>query len=128
MTFTLPLALQNPDDTAARTLLEDYYGPTRVRGGATFDSWDSLGSRAADTNRFTADDIVAVSFLSVQVPPLAARQLLLDRAADFARMLVRKSSRYRGVERHVELGAGVEAAGRGSGCAVTARLQTAQRA
>ena len=41
----------------------------------------------ADTNRFTADDFVAVSFLSVNPPAIAAVQLLRDRRADFAEML-----------------------------------------
>lgn len=40
-----------------------------------------------DVDRFTADDLVAVTFLSVNVPPRAARLLLRDRVDEFAEML-----------------------------------------
>ncbi|MGW4340475.1 DUF6308 family protein [Rhodococcus koreensis] len=36
--------------------------------GAHFDSWSSTCDRAGEADRFTADDLVAVSFLSVQTP------------------------------------------------------------
>lgn len=39
--------------------------------GAPFDSWSSTGDRVGASDRFTADDLVAVRFLSVQVPPRA---------------------------------------------------------
>jgi Family of unknown function (DUF6308) len=55
--------------------------------GARFDEWDSLGSRHADSNRFTADDLVAVSFLSIAVPPEAAWVLLCGRPGDFNDLL-----------------------------------------
>jgi hypothetical protein len=38
-------------------------------------------------DRFTADDFVAVSFLSVNPPPAAARELLSERAGHFSTML-----------------------------------------
>ena len=44
--------------------------------GAHFDSWSITGDRAGEADRFTADDLVAVTFLSVQVPPKAARAIL----------------------------------------------------
>ncbi|UNN05025.1 DUF6308 family protein [Rhodococcus opacus] len=52
----------------------DFAGP----GGedAHFDSWSSTGDRPGEVDRFTADDLVAVSFLSVQIPPMAARAIL----------------------------------------------------
>jgi hypothetical protein len=55
--------------------------------GSQFDGWDSTGTREADANRFTADDTVAVTYLSVQVRPLAAMQLLRDRAERFTELL-----------------------------------------
>ena len=91
MSIRLPDALTDPDDSLALQLLRRYYGdPYGCPGcavGAAFDTWDSTGSRAADANRFTADDLVAVTFLSVHVPPLAAQALLRDRASVFADLL-----------------------------------------
>lgn len=91
----LPQSLDQSDDEAALALLECYYG----RGahahhhpftGAWFDTWDSTGSRAHDVDRFTADDLIAVSFLSVDIPALAARQLL-DVDTDTFTGLLKKS-------------------------------------
>jgi hypothetical protein len=92
MPFKLPDALADDDDTAALELLRRYYGvpfcgPDSY-GGASFDMWDSTGTRDADVNTFTADDLVAVSFLSVNVSPPAARALLRDRRDDFSALLV----------------------------------------
>jgi len=49
---------------------------------------DSTGNRAEDTNRFTVDDLVAVTFLSVNIPPTAARNFLTDRADQLTELLV----------------------------------------
>ena len=40
--------------------------------GAAFDGWDRNGSRTEDADRFTADDLVAVTFLSVRVKATGA--------------------------------------------------------
>jgi hypothetical protein len=78
--FVLPRVLVEPDDTSALTQLERYYGPSMEQGasytGSLFDGWDSAGTRDADRNVFTADDLVAVSLLSVEVSPRAAYALL----------------------------------------------------
>ena len=88
----LPPALSTADDAAALELLRAYYGPALgERGyytGSAFDSWDSLGTREQDADRFTADDLVAVTFLSVAVAPHAADQLLVSRAQEFHELLV----------------------------------------
>lgn len=89
----LPDALaRDPDDEGnALGLLRRYFGdpfgrhPSAV--GAAFDTWDSTGTRSEDVDRFTADDLVAVTFLSVDVPARAARLLLRDRADEFAELL-----------------------------------------
>jgi hypothetical protein len=83
----LPQTFNQSDDGPPLALLECYYG----RGahahhhpftGAWFDTWDSTGTRAQDLDRFTADDLIAVSFLSVDIPAL------LDVEADaFAALL-----------------------------------------
>ncbi len=92
MAFHLPLALLDDDDQTALGLLRTYYGqPVFGPGAATgalFDGWDSTGNRAKDTNRFTADDLVAVTFLSVNIPPTAARDFLTDRADQLTELLV----------------------------------------
>ncbi|MDG6109614.1 hypothetical protein Daura_48560 [Dactylosporangium aurantiacum] len=87
MTFRLPVALQAPDNSAAVGLLKRYFGSPYLSpgcaDGAYFDIWT-----ASDPFRFTADDLLAIKFLSVEAPKTAVRQLLWDRADEFAKMLV----------------------------------------
>ena len=90
--MTLPDLVKPDRATDALETLACYYGRGRHADhggftGARFDTWDSTGTRAQDVNRFTADDVVAVSFLSVYVPPLAAAVLLHDHANDFTGLL-----------------------------------------
>lgn len=91
MTFQLPPSLQDDANDRAVSQLRGYYGPafeaTGSFTGAAFDSWDSTGSRADDLNRFTADDLVAVTFLSVRVGPRAAHRLLMSEAGRFTELL-----------------------------------------
>ncbi len=71
VTFRLPDALAQQDDAAALGLLHRYYGEpfgSSPFTGALFDVWDSTGTRAGDADRFTADDLVAVTFLSLDPP------------------------------------------------------------
>jgi hypothetical protein len=88
----LPVALSETNDSAAQDLLECYYGTGAHAHhspftGAWFDTWDSTGTRAQDVDRFTADDLVAVSFLSVDIAAPAARALLDVEADVFAALL-----------------------------------------
>ncbi|AHK35671.1 hypothetical protein OPAG_08304 [Rhodococcus opacus PD630] len=80
MTLRLPTTLATDSDAAAIAALTKYYGRPYLGDdayvGAHFDSWSSTGDRAGEADRFTADDLVAVTFLSVQVPPKAARAIL----------------------------------------------------
>jgi hypothetical protein len=93
MGFRLPKALQSSDDGVAVHLLQRYYrqAPGTPLGvaysGARFDHWDSCGSREASVNKFTSDDLVAVTFLGVDVPPKAAWELLCGRPAEFNGLL-----------------------------------------
>ncbi|MFV9454765.1 DUF6308 family protein [Rhodococcus sp. NM-2] len=79
MTLRLPTTLATDSDAAAIAALTKYYGRPYLGDdayvGAHFDSWSSTGDRAGEA-RFTADDLVAVTFLSVQIPPKAARAIL----------------------------------------------------
>lgn len=86
----LPQLLQDPDDARALAVLRRYYGTggaPEIFTGARFDAWDSTGTRAADRDRFTADDLVAVTFLSVNVSAPAAIRLLDTQAQTFSRLL-----------------------------------------
>lgn len=91
MGFLQPDALSSDDDARALALLGSYYGTPAfgawAYGGAHFDGWDSTGTRGTDADRFTADDLIAVTFLSVDVRPPAARDLLRGRADEFALLL-----------------------------------------
>lgn len=82
MSFRLPACLASGDLDRAAVFLQTYYG--RPYTGAYFDNWAAGDD---DPDRFTADDLIAVSFLSVVVPPMAARQLLDTRAEEFAELL-----------------------------------------
>lgn len=88
----LPQSLQDSDDRHAIAALKRYYGHVPADQsspftGARFDTWDSTRTRWDDRHRFTADDLVAVTFLSVDVPAVAAIELLDARAARFAQLL-----------------------------------------
>lgn len=91
MTFRLPDALvPDHDDTAALALLRRYYGDpfgSSTLTGAAFDLWDNTKTRAADADRFTADDLVAVTLLSVDTPGAAAIHVLQDGADEIDAML-----------------------------------------
>lgn len=88
----LPQLLVEGDDSPALETLSCYYGKGMHANhgdftGSWFDTWDSTGTRAVDVDRFTADDLVAVSCLSVDVQPRAAAELLDTGAADFSALL-----------------------------------------
>lgn len=52
-----------------------------------WDSWDPSGNRDRDANIFTAEDLVAVTLLSVQVPAQGAFFLLGENNAELNRLL-----------------------------------------
>lgn len=86
----LPTAIQSDDPREAAAILTEYFGspyPGNAYAGASFDSWDSLGTRDTDANRFTADDFVAITMLSVDAGPKAAREVLRDRRTEFDALL-----------------------------------------
>lgn len=85
MTFHLPAALQTRDDSKALSYLRTYYGKSGAgqHTGAYFDDW----APQQDPDRFSAEDVVAVSFLSVFVPPMAAHKLLEAQADHFNELL-----------------------------------------
>jgi len=85
MSYRLPKALQSNEDTRALAHLRDYYG--RDGGGAYTGSYFDGWGIEQDPDRFTAEDVVAVTFLSVVVPPMAAHRLLIEDADVFNGLL-----------------------------------------
>jgi len=86
----LPDALTQDTDERALALLADYYGAppgSGQRSGAAFDTWDSTGTRQRDLDRFTADDLVAITLLSVDLSGTAARRLLVSDSERFSGLL-----------------------------------------
>lgn len=84
MTFRSPNELAFTDEIS-RILTAYYRGWDTAEfafTGAKFDRWPEN-----DLERFTADDLVAVSFLSVTVRPRAAYILLVSEADKFNRLL-----------------------------------------
>jgi Family of unknown function (DUF6308) len=78
--FELPASLLDPTNHRVAAVLAAYHRPPFGKGGGytggQFDSFDPSGTRSASANTFTADDLVAVSLLSVEVPGRAAMQML----------------------------------------------------
>ncbi|CAM2953924.1 DUF6308 domain-containing protein [Prescottella defluvii] len=92
MTIRLPKVLASGDDAAAVEVLQQYFHQPwvktgRLRSGALWDQWDSTGTRDRDVDVFTADDLVAVTMLSVEVSPDGAQILLRERGDEFAELL-----------------------------------------
>lgn len=86
----IPVVLQSDNSAAAADVLRRYFGdpyPGSDYTGASFDAWDSLATRADDSNRFTADDFVAITLLSVDAGPRAAVEVLRDRRTEFNDLL-----------------------------------------
>ena len=86
----LPRTLTVDDPAGAVADLRRYFGdpyPAAGYTGAWFDEWDSTGSRFDDRDRFTADDLVAITLLSVEAGGRAARAILHDRRDEFASLL-----------------------------------------
>lgn len=81
-----PKALEHVDESQARAYLRQYYSPGQY-SGALFDTFDPSGTREKDADRFTSDDLVAVSLLSVNVPGRAAHEILVSRRNEFSDLL-----------------------------------------
>ncbi|WP_144679680.1 DUF6308 family protein [Cellulosimicrobium sp. TH-20] len=92
MTSTLivpPVLTPRLRDEAVKHLRR-YFGPvggTTGWAGSRFERLAGGGDRPETVDRFTADDLVAVSLLSVNVPPHGAIDLLETRADEFAQLL-----------------------------------------
>lgn len=75
-----------------RNLLDSYFGPLSLMATAGFtgSQFERFGGEAAclaSRDRFVAEDVVAVSMLSVNVPPRAALYLLADQAGTLSAAL-----------------------------------------
>lgn len=89
--FRLPPSLRGDNDAEALAMLRAYYGPPvgspGSYAGALFDTWDSAGTRDASVDEFTADDLLAVSFLSVRFSAATAHALLDERRPELSDLL-----------------------------------------
>ena len=90
--WTLPTELTSSDVLPAAGLLSEYFHATREDGeprysGAKFETFRGGGDTSSAANVITADDLVAVSLLSVHVPGDAALRILGAKAADLAGLL-----------------------------------------
>ncbi|MGO1239805.1 MAG: DUF6308 family protein [Cellulosimicrobium funkei] len=86
----VPPVLTPPLRGEAVKHLRRYFGPvggTTGWAGSRFERLAGGGDRPETVDRFTADDLVAVSLLSVNVPPHGAIDLLETRADEFAQLL-----------------------------------------
>ncbi|MGW9416974.1 DUF6308 family protein [Cellulosimicrobium funkei] len=89
-TLIVPPILTPPLRDEAVKHLRRYFGPvggTTGWAGSRFERLAGGGDRPETADRFTADDLVAVSLLSVNVPPHGAIELLEARADEFAELL-----------------------------------------
>ncbi|MBD5785055.1 hypothetical protein IF650_02570 [Cellulosimicrobium terreum] len=89
-TLTVPDIVKPEHTAAAVSHLRRYFAPVDGTTGWTGSRFERLGGggdRPEVANRFTAEDLVAVSLLSVNVPPHGAIQLLESRADEFAGLL-----------------------------------------
>lgn len=79
------------DIETATEHVKDYYRADFRQGlprtGASFDQWAGGGDRTDIANQLNGDDCVAVSFLSVEVPPMAAIGLMRDEKENVDRLL-----------------------------------------
>lgn len=87
----LPGILDKDHVGAAADLVTKYFGLTAdglpVYTGSHFNSWAGGGDSAEVANEVTADDLVAVSLLSVKVPGQAAFGILKTHAEDISKLL-----------------------------------------
>lgn len=78
--MNLPEILDSAHIEQAAELVTEYYTKTYKRGevqtGARFESWMGGGDAPEVANTITADDLIAVTFLSVDVPAPAAIGIL----------------------------------------------------
>lgn len=78
--MSLPKVLDEKHVEEAAALVRRYYAPvagsSAPRTGARFDDWAGGGDSPSNLNRIVADDLVAVSFLSVDIHPRAAIGIL----------------------------------------------------
>lgn len=84
--MTITEALKKVSDEAARMHLEQYFGLGERSGSAfTGAHFETFGANPSDT--LTADDLLAVSFLSVHVPARAVLGVLQHQAEEIATLL-----------------------------------------
>lgn len=86
-TLRLPRPLVDDDATAVRFLRRYYADGHPGFSGRHFERLGGGGDAPAVKDRFTSDDLVAVTMLSVQVPPHTAWAILEEKSAALADLL-----------------------------------------
>lgn len=89
-TLTIPDILTPAHREDAVAHLRRYFGTvssTAGWAGSRFERLGGGGDLPRAVNRFTAEDLLAVTLLSVQVPPHGVLELLESRTDEFARLL-----------------------------------------
>ena len=80
-TWNLPAPLLADDNGEAVKLVRQYVAKDDAQHGGVaftgsmFDNWTGIAGAGDDPNQFTNNDITAVAFLSVQIPPRAVLEL-----------------------------------------------------
>ncbi|SDT35381.1 hypothetical protein SAMN04488543_3903 [Friedmanniella luteola] len=78
--LTLPALLDTGSEERASTVLRRYYAPLSGHNagytGGAWDTFDPNGRREADADRFTADDLVSVALLGIEVKGRAVVEIL----------------------------------------------------
>lgn len=96
--WAVPAFFAEPEDSDRRawaaTVLQTYFHDRRDDGdplytGAVFDRRSGRSAGPESWNRFTADDLIAVTMLSVSVDPRAALRLLETEADDLSALLAK---------------------------------------
>ncbi|MDO4239556.1 DUF6308 family protein [Micrococcus sp.] len=82
----LPPVIAGEDFPEATRLLTRYYGSGEFIGGR-WDAFDPSGTRTADADRFTGDDVASTALLNTPLDGSAVEQLLLTRRDEFTELL-----------------------------------------
>ncbi len=82
----LPPVIDQKDPAEATRFLTHYYCSGKFIGGR-WDAFDPSGTRIADADRFTGDDVASTALLNTPMDGSAVEQLLVTRRDEFTELL-----------------------------------------